>query len=431
MKITRPTLVLLGLTGSLFAKEPAATAAVEAPATPPAAVSAETAPAETEKQEEPKQEAPKPEKDPKKEEQDRLTAENALAAERLKAETNALRAEITRLKMEKELLGERLALEAVKRQASQQGNIVKLEEERSKLMVEAEMAKTRAEYLGNELKAVQAEAGIEVTRLQNEISRIEMETKRKSYADAKPQYLENPLREDGILVISDRRIALNGPISMATADRVTERIDFFNNADRKYPIFIVIDQSPGGSVMAGYRILKAMESSEAPVHVVVKSFAASMAAGITTLAKESYAYPNAIILHHQISNTLFGMLNLTQQAELVKESQRWWTRLAEPVARKMGITTDEFIQKMYEHSSSGDWSEFGEQAKELKWVNHIVRGIEETSYTRNPDARPAPAPAAEFVEEIDANGKPFSYLPRLTPKDVYFLYNPDGYYRLR
>lgn len=36
-----------------------------------------------------------------------------------------------------------------------------------------------------------------------------------------------------------------------------------------------------------------------------------------------------------------------------------------------------------------------------------------------------------LVEEIDADGKPFTYLPRLNPKDVYFLYNPDSYYRMR
>ena len=43
--------------------------------------------------------------------------------------------------------------------------------------------------------------------------------------------------------------------------------------------------------MAGYRILKAMEASDAPVHVVVKSHAASMAACITTLA-EQYGIPS-------------------------------------------------------------------------------------------------------------------------------------------
>ena len=408
---TRSALVLLGMATTLVAQEPAVSAPVAAPAA-----------------EKPAEAAP----NPAKEETEKLTVDNNLAEARLKADTNALRAEVTKLKMEKELLAEKMALSAVKRQAEQEGEVAKMEAERAKLMRDAELAKVRADYLTNQLKVVQSEAGIEVSKLQNQIASIEMDAKRRSYADAKPVYLENPLKEDGTLVISDRRIALNGPISMDTAEHITERIDFYNNADKKMPIFIVIDQSPGGSVMAGYQILKAMESSDAPVHVVVKSFAASMAAGICTLAKESYAYPNAVILHHQISSTLFGQLNLTEQAEIVKESQRWWTRLATPVADKMGITTDEFIKRMYAQVSSGDWSEFGEDAQKLKWVNHIVKGIEETSLTKNPDMKPAAAPvAAEFKEELDSNGKPFSYLPRLTPKDVYFLYNPDGYYRMR
>jgi ATP-dependent Clp protease protease subunit len=431
---TRCTLVMLGMATALVAQEPAPAPATAA--TPPIAIGdapvvvSPVVEKPAEKPEEKTPEAPKP--DPIKEEQEKLSVENSLAAERLKAETNAIREEITKLKMEKELLAERIALAATKRQAAEEEENAKVEAESAKIMREASLAKARAELLTHELKAVQSESGIQISKLQNQISAFEMEGKRKGYADAKPIYLENPLKDDGTLVISDRRIALNGLITMTTADHITDRIDFYNNADRKLPIFIVIDESPGGSVMAGYRILKAMESSDAPVHVVVKSFAASMAAGITTLAKESYAYPNAVILHHQISSTLFGQLNLTEQAEVVKESQRWWTRLASPVAQKMGVTTDEFIKQMYSHSSSGDWSEFGEDAQKLKWVNHIVQGIEETSFTKNPDSAPAPAPAVTGLkEEVDPNGKPFSYLPRLTPKDVYFLYNPDGYYRMR
>ena len=224
-------------------------------------------------------------------------------------------------------------------------------------------------------------------------------------------------------------------ITSATADSITGRIDYWNNKDRKLPIFIVIDDCPGGSVMAGYRILKAMESSAAPIHVLVKSFAASMAACITTLAHESYAYPNAVILHHQISSQIASArLNLTQQREFFEESNRWWDRLAAPIALKMGISTDEWIKRMYTHSSSGDWSEFGDKAKELKWVNHIINGVEETSFTKDPDARPSPPVPpvkAALAEEVDADGRPFVWLPRLNPKDVYFLYNPDGYYRMR
>ena len=101
----------------------------------------------------------------------------------------------------------------------------------------------------------------------------------------------------------------------------------------------------------------------------------------------------------------------------------------------MGITTDALIKQMYEHSSSGDWSEFGEDARKLKWVNHIVQGIDETSVNKDPDFADAPVQAPSkpgaLVEEIDANGKPFAWLPRIDPKDVYFIYNPDGYYRVR
>jgi ATP-dependent Clp protease protease subunit len=416
--------ILLGLAlGSpVLAKEP-----VE---TPKAAEAAETAKSEdTPEKSDPTLEA-------KRKEQEALAAENKLEAERLTKETNALRAEITRLKMERELLTEKQALETAKRQAALREELAKLDAEKDRYLQENEVAKARAEKLSNDLKSVQTEAAIEITRLQNEIARIETGEKREVYANSKPVYLKNPLREDGTLIISDRRIPLNGMITPATADYVTSRIQYWNNKDREMPIFIVIDSSPGGSVMAGYRILKAMESSDAPVHVVVKSFAASMAAGIATLAKESYAYPNAVILHHQISLLTMGQLNLTQQREMHEESQRWWARLGNPIAQKMGITAEEFIKRMYQSSSSGDWTEFGTEAQKLKWVNHIVQGIDETSVIKDPDApsgssAPATPKPAALVEEIDSNGKPFAWLPRLEPKDVYFLYNPDGYYRLR
>ncbi|MEY3897331.1 MAG: hypothetical protein RLZZ214_2852 [Verrucomicrobiota bacterium] len=366
-------------------------------------------------------------------EQEALALENKLQAERLVAATNAMRAEVTQLKLERELITEKLTLETTKRQVAMRDELAKMEAEKEKLISEGELSKARAEKLGNDLKTVQSEAALEITRLQNDIARIETAEKRAKFADSKPVFLKKPLKENGVLVVSDRRIPLNGLITTSTADFITSRIQYWNNKDRELPIFIVIDASPGGSVMAGYRILKAMESSDAPVHVVVKSFAASMAAAITTLAKESYAYPNAVILHHQISSVVMGQLNLTQQREFHEESQRWWARFGTPLANKMGITPDEFIKKMYAQSSSGDWSEFGEQAKELKWVNHIVEGIDETSVTKDPDTVD-PAKVAKPItvaEEVDASGKPFVWLPRLDPKDVYFIYNSDGYYRMR
>ncbi len=363
-----------------------------------------------------------------------LAKENRLASERLTHETNELRAEITRLKMERELITERLALESARRNEAVRDAVAEMETERDLLARQGEIAKQRADKLENQLKAMRAESALEITALQNEIRRIETLEQRARFADAEPVYLKNPLREDGTLVISDRRIPLNGPVTSALADFVTTRIQFWNNMDRELPIFIVIDSSPGGSVMAGYRILKAMEASEAPVHVVVRSFAASMAAAICTLAEHSYAYPNAVLLHHQISNTIIGArLNLTEQREFYQRTTRWWDRFGVPLAEKMGITADEFIELMYKNASSGDWTEFADEAKKLKWVNHVVEAIEETAILQDPDTTDENDNTARFQleEKIDADGKPFVWLPRLDPTDVWFIYNPDGYYRTR
>ncbi len=362
-----------------------------------------------------------------------LESSNKLADERLKEATMELREELTRVKLEREIVTEQLALEAARRQQEVQSAMGEAEERIEILARESKLAQLKAEKLSSELKSTQSAAELDLIKLKAEIETIEAADERDMFADSKPVFLADPLRDDGTLVISDRRIPLNGMIIGSTADYVTSRIDYWNNRDKSLPIFIVIDDSPGGSVMAGYRILKAMEASEAPIHVVVKSFAASMAACIVTLAEHSYAYPNAIILHHQISSSIFfARLNLTEQKEFYEESQRWWKRLAEPVAKKMGITTKEFIEKMYAQKTSGDWSEFGNEAVKLKWVNHIVEGIVETSITLNPDSDKAPQDEPNaLVEQIDNEGKPFAFLPRLNPKDVYFLYNPDSYYRVR
>ena len=116
---TRCTLVMLGMATALVAQEPAAAPAPAIAATPPIAIG--SAPAVVapvvEKSEEKASEAAKP--DPIKAEHEKLSTENNLAAERLKAETNAIREEITKLKREKELLAERIALAATKRQADE------------------------------------------------------------------------------------------------------------------------------------------------------------------------------------------------------------------------------------------------------------------------------------------------------------------------
>lgn len=375
-------------------------------------------------------------------EKQRLEAEAALAQLRMAAKNAEQQAELDRLTKESELIAKRLALKEAQRREKLEAELAEMREKIDKLKAANELNSLELAAKARDLQQRDQELMVRSKELQIERSDFEMQLAKlnaeldlrekrdqwRNRVNREIAYVKEPFKE-GMLTISDRRIPLNGVITMETADFIQERIDYFNNQNQDYPIFIVIDASPGGSVMAGYKILKSMEGSPAPVYVVVKSFAASMAAGITTLAKRSFAYPNAIILHHQILSIGFG--NLTEQKEQLKELEEWWRRLAEPVAKKMGISVDEFIKRMYANRSTGDWKEFGDGAKKLRWVDELVENVREQSFVKNPDTNPNPvARSSGLTEQSDAQGRRFALLPRLNPLDCYYLYNPDNYYRL-
>ncbi|HEV7868083.1 MAG TPA: ATP-dependent Clp protease proteolytic subunit [Chthoniobacteraceae bacterium] len=359
--------------------------------------------------------------------------------------------ELERAKTDRELLQKRIAIEKARIEIEEINARVALESVRLQGAMQKELAALRAEKERAELTAQLAEAeftrknhtyklnelgwNARLVELRAKVAEREKEVEAEAYVEQRPVYLKDPVQANGDLVISDRRVALNGLITMETADLVCARIDFYNNKSKEFPIFIVIDDSPGGSVMAGCKILKSMQSSAAPVHVVVKSFAASMAAAICTLAPRSFAYPNAIILHHQISNGWQG--NLTTQRERVKILEEWWQRLATPIAAKMGLSVEEFAKAMYSHNSAGDWQEFADNAVKLKWVDTVIGRCQETALIKIPDdsrSMPSEMASARMIVTAagagaDAKMSTGAALPRLNPLDCYYLYNPDGHFR--
>jgi ATP-dependent Clp protease protease subunit len=384
-------------------------------------------------------------------EKERIASEVALAQAKLDQELADTKMSTARLTAQLAELKAKQDLADYQQKLAQDKELASMKRRFEKATLEMNLAKAIADRESSEIRSVENTTKKDTARM---IADMELENKQaefRNYVLNDPVYLKEPMQGKK-LILSDRRIPLNGPIGMNTADTITARINYFNNRDRESPIFIVIDDSPGGSVMAGYKILKAMHGSQAPVYVVVKSMAASMAACITTLAERSYAYPNAVILHHQISSISGG--NLTQQQEWMKEMQEWWKRLADPVAAKMGLTREEFIKQMYANRSTGDWNLFADEAQKLKWVDQIVEEIEETGTVKNPDIAPpqsttpvriplpltgaggqvisqaqASVDGQTLMEQRDEKGRPFVVLPRLNPMDCYWMYNPDGYFR--
>jgi ATP-dependent Clp protease protease subunit len=350
----------------------------------------------------------------------RLQIESNILEEKFKKELADKRQEREKLHLDNDIAREKLSAEQVKL-------------DRDRLAADSEKLKMDlvTRDLDFQSRKLRMDSEIAEHRTVTLKSDLELRTKKedwKKQANHDPDYALEPFK-DGVLTVSDRRIAMNGPIVGGVADYVTDRIHYFNNKDETLPIFLVIDSSPGGSVMEGYRIVKAMQASKAPVHVIVKSYAASMAAVITTLAPHSYVYPNAVVLHHQILSFAFG--NLTQQKEQLEVLKEWYKRLAEPVAKKAGMSLDAFTKEMYKHNSDGNWEEFGDEAVRLKWVDRVVHEIRETGIVKEPGDTKEEKPKMAFglAEETDSHGARFVRLPRLQPFDAYWIDNSDSYYR--
>lgn len=103
----------------------------------------------------------------------------------------------------------------------------------------------------------------------------------------------------------ERTYKLDTSISFRMVDPLVDFIVDANRKSNKDPIYIILD-SPGGSVLAGAKILDYIRASKAPVHCVVDNFAASMAAMILQNCDKRYASPSSVIMFHNASGTFEG-----------------------------------------------------------------------------------------------------------------------------
>ncbi len=316
-------------------------------------------------------------------EQQKLTLEQAVAEQEFQAEL----AEMNHQRQRMELANQQTTLELQKVSLAHQVQQQQVDQEIGMMETELKALAPKQQLAREQLAAAQAKATEELQLLRTQAQqRVERESWNEHTNQDVPHRLEPFV--DGVLYISDRRVDLGEVILEGSAQYISERINFFNNQSTDEPIFLVIEDCVGGSVMEGFRIIKAIESSEAPVHVVAKSYAASMAATILARSENSYSLPDAVIMQHQMSSGAIG--NMTQIEEGLKDAKRWQKRLLTPVAEKMGLTLDEFVKRMYEVNSEGEWEVFGDEAHELKWVNNVAVEVREEGITTKPTGAPRP-----------------------------------------
>jgi ATP-dependent Clp protease protease subunit len=92
-------------------------------------------------------------------------------------------------------------------------------------------------------------------------------------------------------------VTLYGKVDEERATQVVSDIQEANRLPSTNPIRLYIN-SPGGSVLAGNRIVQAIESSRRPVDTIVVGMAASMSGLVYSYGVHRYQLPRTIVMLH-------------------------------------------------------------------------------------------------------------------------------------
>ena len=243
-----------------------------------------------------------------------------------------------------------------------------------KISIDSELLKLKNDYLAQQIEYLEKK-----DTLFNKI-----QESRNILSSNSVQYLKNPLTKDGDLILSDRQIKFGLVVDEEEGRNAERLIDFYNNdpEHKGYPIFLIFENGCyGGLCNVMQSLINKMLRSESPVFVVVKKFAYSAAAVITTCAVNSFIYKEADMMHHQ-TQTIFhnkqvNPTKLKEHSDLMKYYSRIYS---DKMCSKLGVTLEEFIKKMYKNSCDGEgWFLMGEAAKKEKWVNNVIKSCRDTS----------------------------------------------------
>lgn len=368
----------------------------------------------------------------------------ALFEKQLIADLYKEKLELEKLRIQKEILDlkKELILSEIKLKTDIELSELQRKKDILTASIELEQAKMKKDLESFNWECLKTQKSIQKLKLDHENIEGILKTKTlqkelNKFAEiSNENFLENPLRKDGTLVISDRKIRMNGIITPWKAKYVVDSISFYNKKNNKLPIFLILDNSPGGSVLAGQEILQALSDSKAPIYVVVNGYAASMAAIITTLAKKSFILRNAYMLHHQVhsSSNFINVRKAKEFLDLIKETHK---RFLGPVAKKMGISLEKLDSLLYEKDSDGNWMVFGDEAVKLKWADNVIEKVEEIGIIEKPMMEQYTF--KKFLEEYYQFGFSDSqnynsetenstvYL--ISDKDFYYMYDPGHKYK--
>lgn len=163
-----------------------------------------------------------------------------------------------------------------------------------------------------------------------------------------------------------RTVIIKGPIRDENIDQVVEYMTNLEENSAE-PIYVLID-SPGGSILAGERLISAMESAKGPVYTVCTGLCASMAAVLHAYGTKRYAQNRAILMYHDAAGGFEGnFARMKSQFTLV---QRKVDKVDEYICYRAHIDCKEFRNKKLNET----WLD-AEDAMSMGFVDAVVKTL--------------------------------------------------------
>jgi len=155
-------------------------------------------------------------------------------------------------------------------------------------------------------------------------------------------------------------LVLRGEVNEISAAKLIHQI----STSKSNEVLLFID-SPGGSVLAGLRIINIIENSGKKV-TCIASHAASMAFAILQSCQKRYVLEDTIIMQHVMSYSLNGREpNNFQLANLLHKINVFMDKKQ---AKRIGLSYEEFRDKVRD-----DWWLFGDDAVKNNAADAVVK----------------------------------------------------------
>ena len=160
--------------------------------------------------------------------------------------------------------------------------------------------------------------------------------------------------DETIQFTSKNTIALRSEVN---GDSVAKFVDdFYKNTSN--PLYVYID-SPGGSVIDGFKIIEAIKNDKSRKIVCVANTAASMAFSILQACPVRYVTDHSIVMQHVGSYGIQGQS--PNNVTMLDFAERMFKRMSQDDAKRLGLTYAAFRAKIRD-----DWWMFSDEAVGFK-----------------------------------------------------------------